>query len=260
MAKLGINTGSSPNDGLGDSLLSGAIKINSNFNEIYNAIGNGTNITNTIAFATTAYSINTNANINVGFATISNLDVGIGGSSLIVTNDGIIAIGTDITDYKLEIYKKTILINDCNVSSINSNVGIGTTLPTIRLQVEGNTYISGVSTFAGITTVTGSTLFSKQLNVSGVSTFAGITTVTGSTLFTKQLNVSGVSTFNSNISIPTASVGIGTTNPLSKIHVVGGDIRVGINTSNGLILTSPNGTKYRLIVDNFGNLSTVVTS
>ena len=236
MAKLGINTGSSPNDGLGDSLLSGAIKINSNFNEIYNAIGNGTNITNTIAFATTAYSINTNANINVGFATISNLDVGIGGSSLIVTNDGIIAIGTDITDYKLEIYKKTILINDCNVSSINSNVGIGTTLPTIRLQVEGNTYISGVSTFAGITTVT------------------------GSTLFTKQLNVSGVSTFNSNISIPTASVGIGTTNPLSKIHVVGGDIRVGINTSNGLILTSPNGTKYRLIVDNFGNLSTVVTS
>ena len=236
MAKLGINTGSSPNDGLGDSLLSGAIKINSNFNEIYNAIGNGTNITNTIAFANTAYSINTNANINVGFATISNLDVGIGGSSLIVTNDGIIAIGTDITDYKLEIYKKTILINDCNVSSINSNVGIGTTLPTIRLQVEGNTYISGVSTFAGITTVT------------------------GSTLFTKQLNVSGVSTFNSNISIPTASVGIGTTNPLSKIHVVGGDIRVGINTSNGLILTSPNGTKYRLIVDNFGNLSTVVTS
>lgn len=236
MAKLGINTGSSPNDGLGDSLLSGAIKINSNFNEIYNAIGNGTNITNTIAFANTAYSINTNANINVGFATISNLDVGVAGSSLIVTNDGIIAIGTDITDYKLEIYKKTILINDCSVSSINSNVGIGTTLPTIRLQVEGNTYISGVSTFAGITTVTGSTLFSKQLNVSGVSTF------------------------NSNISVPTASVGIGTTNPLSKIHVVGGDIRVGINTSNGLILTSPNGTKYRLIVDNSGNLSTVLTS
>jgi len=54
MAKLGISTGSTPNDGTGDSLLSGAIKINSNFNEIYSAIGDGTNITNRIAYATTA--------------------------------------------------------------------------------------------------------------------------------------------------------------------------------------------------------------
>lgn len=28
-------------------------------------------------------------------------------------------------------------------------------------------------------------------------------------------------------------------------------------TTNDVILTSPNGTKYKLIVDNFGNLSTV---
>lgn len=36
--------------------------------------------------------------------------------------------------------------------------------------------------------------FNNGLNVSGVSTFAGITTVTGSTLFAKQLNVSGIVT------------------------------------------------------------------
>ena len=52
--------------------------------------------------------------------------------------------------------------------------------------------------------------------------------------------------------------GIGTSNPTSKLQVLGGDIRVGINTSQGVILTSPNGTKYRLIVDNSGALSTVV--
>lgn len=51
-------------------------------------------------------------------------------------------------------------------------------------------------------------------------------------------------------------VGIGTTNPTSKLHVIG-DIKVGIDTSNGIILTSPNGTQYRLIVDNSGVLSTV---
>jgi hypothetical protein len=45
MAKFTINTGSSPNDGTGDNLRTGATYINNNFNEIYNAIGNGTVLT-----------------------------------------------------------------------------------------------------------------------------------------------------------------------------------------------------------------------
>lgn len=53
-----------------------------------------------------------------------------------------------------------------------------------------------------------------------------------------------------------SSVGIGTTNPTSKL-TVGGDVKVGFNTSQGVILTSPNGTQYRLVVDNSGALSTV---
>jgi len=53
------------------------------------------------------------------------------------------------------------------------------------------------------------------------------------------------------------SVGIGSTVPTSKLDVVGGDIRVGINTTQGVILTSPNGTKFRLFVSNTGVLSTV---
>jgi len=54
----------------------------------------------------------------------------------------------------------------------------------------------------------------------------------------------------------TSNVGIGTTNATSKLTVVG-DVKVGVNTSQGLILTAPNGTAYRLIVDNSGTLSTV---
>jgi hypothetical protein len=49
------------------------------------------------------------------------------------------------------------------------------------------------------------------------------------------------------------------TNLKVKLYVHG-DVKVGINTSTGLILTSPNGTKYRLIVDDSGNLSTVVVT
>ena len=42
MAKLGISTGT--NDGTGDSLIDGTVKINSNFNEIYNLIGDGSTL------------------------------------------------------------------------------------------------------------------------------------------------------------------------------------------------------------------------
>jgi hypothetical protein len=54
-------------------------------------------------------------------------------------------------------------------------------------------------------------------------------------------------------------VGIGTDNPTAKLDV-GGDVRVGIDTSQGLILTSPNGTTFRLVVDDSGNLSAISTT
>jgi ribosomal protein S4E len=41
---------------------------------------------------------------------------------------------------------------------------------------------------------------------------------------------------------------------------VRGDVRVGIGTSQDLILTSPNGTTFRLVVDNSGNLSAISTT
>lgn len=112
MAKLGISTGTTPNDGTGDTLLQGAIKVNSNFNEIYTIFGNGNSLKN---------------NWNYTLAGIHTL----------------------------------------------SNVGIGTTNPTTELDVRGN-------------------------------------------------------------------------------------IKVGIDTSNGVILTSPNGTQYKLFVNNSGVISTIL--
>ena len=44
MARQGIGTGTTPNDGTGDTLQSGAIKINENFSEVYNQVGNGTTL------------------------------------------------------------------------------------------------------------------------------------------------------------------------------------------------------------------------
>ena len=51
------------------------------------------------------------------------------------------------------------------------------------------------------------------------------------------------------------NVGIGVTTPASKLEVDGGDIEID-DSASGLILRSPNGTRYRITVDNAGNLST----
>lgn len=51
------------------------------------------------------------------------------------------------------------------------------------------------------------------------------------------------------------NIGINSTAPTAKLDVIG-DVRVGVDNTQGVVLTSPNGTQYRLIVDNSGNLST----
>jgi len=72
MAKLGIFTGTSPNDTTGDTLSQGAVKINSNFSEIYTALGDGTNITNSLSTITVAgLSTFTNGPVLIGSATLT---------------------------------------------------------------------------------------------------------------------------------------------------------------------------------------------
>ena len=54
MSKQGISTGTQPNDGTGDTLLAATIKINNNFNEIYDVFGDSTNLVSFVSFASTA--------------------------------------------------------------------------------------------------------------------------------------------------------------------------------------------------------------
>jgi hypothetical protein len=53
----------------------------------------------------------------------------------------------------------------------------------------------------------------------------------------------------------TGNVGIGTTSPASKLTVTGGDIEV-TDSASGIILKSPNGTRYRVTISDLGILST----
>jgi len=68
MAKQGISTGSSPNDGTGDTLLAGAEKINENFDEIYTLAGDGTNLAPGIV---TAIAAGSNISISTSFGQVT---------------------------------------------------------------------------------------------------------------------------------------------------------------------------------------------
>ena len=348
MAKLVVNTGTTPNDGTGDSLFAGAGKINSNFSEIYSFIGDGTTLgiasfsqvnvsgASTFAGITTVTGVTlfarqlsvSGVSTHVGISTfqstlftnqfsVSGVSTFAGittvtGVSLFTrqlsvagvltatsligqVNSGVATIttlgGTNVT-YTTGNFTTGNIVTGVvtNISGTNLNytgistvgsLSIGstqvissgrqlqniasldaTTTATIESAIANapNTFtdinVSGLSTFAGITTVTGVSLFSRQLSVSGVSTFAGITTNT-STLFVNQLSVAGVSTFNNNIVVTgISSVGIGTTNLTERLSILGRtQILQDSLSSSRLVFRATPGNSYRWNLDNdSGNL------
>lgn len=73
MAKLGINTGFSPNDGLGDSLLTSALKINNNFDEIYTTFGDGSSLQSYSNYSVVAGLATNATNINISASNSSDI-------------------------------------------------------------------------------------------------------------------------------------------------------------------------------------------
>ena len=140
MSKQGISTGSAPNDGTGDTLLAGTIKINDNFNEIYDIFGDGTNLVSFVSFATTAgystaagiaststsagiaASVSNNIDINTsGVVTTSYADVGkITIQQPGAITDGPVEVGFAATMFRIK---------------ADGMVGIGTSLPTSQMEV-----------------------------------------------------------------------------------------------------------------------------
>ena len=108
-----------------------------------------------------------------------------------------VGIGSTLVPNGVRFAVSEIQFTDDTINTPNINVAQNLNISgtsTLGIASASQLYVSGLSTFAGITTVTGSTLFAKQLNISGISTFVGITT-NQSTIFGTQLSVSGVSTF-----------------------------------------------------------------
>jgi hypothetical protein len=115
--------------------------------------------------------------------------------------------------------------------------GINTTAPreVVRIGAGGSVGI-------------GTTIPTSTLHVSGTARIAGI--ITATTAINTQLGVGtvGIRTYfdGSYLSSPT-------------LDVVG-DVRIGSGNTQGLVLTSPNGNLFRIVVDDTGSLAAISTS
>ena len=145
MALQGIGTGIAPNDGLGDTLLVGAVKINQNFEEIYNAIGNGTTL------------FQGDPNIDVGFITATGAsfsgDVSIAGTITYEDVTNVDSIGLITARNGLDV---------TGVSTFNDSIGVGTE---ITLGAS-----SGIITATELHVGSAVTITSAGVNATGIIT------------------------------------------------------------------------------------------
>ena len=176
MAKQTVGVGSSANDGTGDTLRTGAGKINDNFNEIYAEFGDGTNLSNgntagdiLVADGTKFANVTTSGDI-----TISNTGaINLRGNSLSIPGD----TAPSSTSNKLYAVGSTLFWNGNTIgvagggsfSSFNVAGGAGSA----QSITDGNTLTVAGGT--GITTTTASgtdtVTINAEVSLAGTQTF-----------------------------------------------------------------------------------------
>ena len=221
MAKLGISTGTSANDGTGDTLNQAGTKSNANFDEVYTYLGDGTNLGSTGTSQLVAGKLQVGAGESTGDANVATFngsvnlnggDIRVGGGASITgittikgdtvvhgdvyIHAGIVTAGTGVVTYFGDGANLTGLggagrwTGDATGISTTKIVGINTISSSagIALTVNGPTYLGGITTVSGNIDATrinlgGQGYFSAdRLSVTGTSSWGDIIDLSGLTL------------------------------------------------------------------------------
>ena len=187
MAKNVINRGSSPNDGTGDNLRTGALKVNQNFDEIYTAIGDGTNINGTIKIAddtSTVVTLSANGETLkvLGGTGITST---VSGNNLTLAVDNTIITGSSSTT----LTNKTIngpdntITNIANTSLANSSITVSDGSNTSPVNLGGTLTFAGTANEVNVVENAGTVTIGMPDNVviTGNLTVNGTTTTVNST-------------------------------------------------------------------------------
>ena len=190
MALQGIGTGSSPNDGTGDSLILGAKKVNDNFQEIYDALGDGSSLLTGDPDIDVGFITATGASFSGGvsiagtltYEDVENIDsVGLitARTGVRITDGGLIVtagVSTFSTDIDVTVHAGLGSLSVAGVSTFTGNIDANGTL-----DVDGDTFLDKV-------TVSENAFFSANIDVEGTSEL-------------DDVNVSGAATFATKVSI-----------------------------------------------------------
>lgn len=214
MAQQIINVGTNPNDGTGDTLRGAFVKTDDNFTDLY------TNKQNTLISGTNIKTINSTSllgsgNVSVQPTLVSGTNIKtINGNSLLGSGDltisgGITGSGTD--NY-IPRFNGTTALENSIIFDNGTNVGIGTSSPVTKLDLGSSTgqklsiYASG-NDRAGFGIETSTLRYYTPTNT--IHSFGHLSTSDGLT-FSERMRIHS-----------DGNVGIGTTNPLAKLNVVG---------------------------------------
>ena len=187
MAKNVINRGSAANDGTGDNLRAGANKINLNFDEIYTAIGDGTNINGTIKIADDSSTVVT---LSANGETLRLLG-GTGITSTISGNDLTLAVdpsavvtatGTATLTNKTINGPDNTLTNIANSSLANNSVTVSDGSNTSPVALGGTLTFAGTANEVNVVENAGTVTIGMPDNVviTGNLTVNGTTTTVNS--------------------------------------------------------------------------------
>ena len=227
MPKQVIFTGTAANDGTGSNLRSGGIIINNNFNEIYSAIGDGTNLKGYITIEDTSSTQN---QVNIGeklqFIGANGITTSVGNNEIQIAIDGTVLTETStdtLLNKSINLNVNTITGTTADFNTALSDDDFATIAGTETFTNKTltspiiNSPTGDVVTLTGAQTITDKTLTSPIINTptGDVATKAGIQTLTNKTIDTGSNSITG-SLFNvADDSSTTSSIAQG----LSLIHI-----------------------------------------
>lgn len=261
MAKQGIFTGSSPNDGTGDSLALGAIKVNQNFDEVYSTFGDGNNLisyVDTAGVSTVAGNLTGNPSISVtkvvGAATSSVLPFLWSNYSDLPTPGDVHGAVAHVHETGKLYYAHGRWVELVNIND-DRTVGTGTENYNVGV-ITATTFYGDGSQLTGIAATGGG---------GGIGTDGSVNTtgiITASAFVGDGSGLTGISADSAWVNINLPGDGLGTYGQPLGIHT---DKHVGIGTTadSATVLTveahtvGSAGTPYALRVDGSANINNV---
>ena len=292
MARQGIFTGFTPNDGLGDSLALGASKVNANFSEIYTTFGDGTNLSANAGSAGTwtkagNSGIYTSKNVGIG-TTLPTAALFVSGNAQLtgITTGTFVGDGSGLTGVTavgqgVVIKDSGTLVGVAQSINLDRNLDVtqvfGGNVTVSAADTVGFAFTSGFSTtsgyanVAGVSTTSGTAGFADTATlaisanfatVAGIVTYASASGVSTNSGVAEYAKVAGVATYTGNTGFATMAGYAHTSGIATVAQNLTGTPSItidNINSAIGIVTMPGQGSKMRFDFDATGDMPTATS-